>query len=313
MQHIVIKGWPTHIEKHRLKVCRWTHAFRERRKQGISHPIHDFLFVYYRFSSAKLEEWHPGYGTSLLVTEESPALPHHLTSDAYQVEGNVLSCNLDRLHPKTGRRIKWTVDMLKQTQERRGNYSCFGLHEWAMVYQGQEIRHEKTTKLRLSQSEIDEVVRSRPLTCTHFDAFRFFAESARPMNKIQPTLDDRPQREQPACIHANMDLYKWAFKAMPWIGSELLFDCFLMAIKAREIDMRASPYDLQEYGDYPPIRIETLEGRTEYESLQKEIAAQASPLRAELIRRLETILEVCEAKPKTVSSVTQSLQQEKQT
>ena len=46
--------------------------------------------------------------------------------------------------------------------------------------------------------------------------------------------------------------------------------------------MRASPYDLAEYG-YEPIKIETPEGRTEYETMQREISRQSIPLRQQLI------------------------------
>ena len=46
-----------------------------------------------------------------------------------------------------------------------------------MAYQGGpygQQGHEGTLPLRVTQKCIDEVVQSRPLVCTHFDAFRFF-------------------------------------------------------------------------------------------------------------------------------------------
>ncbi|NIP97292.1 MAG: 3-methyladenine DNA glycosylase, partial [Akkermansiaceae bacterium] len=58
---------------------------------------------------------------------------------------------------------------------------------------------------------------------------------------MQPDLWSREANEQPGCIHANMDLYKWTAKALPWAGSDLLWDCFELALRAREVDMRASP------------------------------------------------------------------------
>ena len=73
-----------------------------------------------------------------------------------------------------------------------------------------------------------------------------------------------------------MDLYKWASKCMPWVGSDLLWQCFQLALKARELDMRASPYDLSEYG-YEPVKIETPEGRAEYETLQRQISQSPTP------------------------------------
>jgi hypothetical protein len=46
--------------------------------------------------------------------------------------------------------------------------------------------------------------------------------------------------------------------------------------------MRASPYDLSRLG-FAPIRIETAEGRAEYETCQRDFAARSQPLRARLI------------------------------
>jgi hypothetical protein len=86
-----------------------------------------------------------------------------------------------------------------------------------------------------------------------------------------------------------MDLYKWAAKCMPWIGTDLLLDCFESAMKLRKIDMRASPYDLTRWG-LDPIRIETPEGRAEYETAQRHLAQQAAPLRNRLIDSIESVL-----------------------
>ena len=41
-----------------------------------------------------------------------------------------------------------------------------------------------------------------------------------------------------------MDLFKYAYQLYPFISSELLRECLLLAISARKIDMRASPYDV---------------------------------------------------------------------
>ena len=56
-------------------------------------------------------------------------------------------------------------------------------------------------------------------------------------------------------------------------------DCLELAADARELDMRASPYDLRDYG-FEPIAIETPAGRAEYVRAQQDIAERAAPLRA---------------------------------
>jgi hypothetical protein len=87
-----------------------------------------------------------------------------------------------------------------------------------------------------------------------------------------------------------MDLYKWCYKLSPLIDSELLLDCLELAAAAREIDMRASPYDLRGYG-YAPIAVEHASGRAEYVRCQKAIAARAAPLRATLLAQCDLLLQ----------------------
>ena len=135
--------------------------------------------------------------------------------------------------------------------------------------------------LRLGQDGTDEVVRTHQIRCTHYDAFRFFTAPARPRNLLQPNLDSRPDLEQPGCLHASMDLYKWAYKLLPAVPSELLVDCFVLARQIRELDMRASPYDLTDLG-YLPVRIETVAGKAEYVAAQRDFAARAQVLRRRL-------------------------------
>ena len=66
---------------------------------------------------------------------------------------------------------------------------------------------------------------------------------------------------------------------------ELVADCFALAVEVRELDMRASPYDLRDRG-YAPVRIETPEGKAEYVAAQRGFAARGAGLR-------ERLLEVC--------------------
>ena len=67
-------------------------------------------------------------------------------------------------------------DILRSSSTRQPVFSCYGLHEWAMLYKNNEKK--QSLQLRLPQEKIDEVVESVPLRCTHYDAFRFFEKSA---------------------------------------------------------------------------------------------------------------------------------------
>jgi hypothetical protein len=195
------------------------------------------------------------------------------------------------MREKDVHRLTWIRDLLQATAARPANLGCHGMHEWAMVYRGADVRHRETLPLRLPQAEIDRLVEDRPIACTHFDAFRFFSSTAKPLNRVQPTPENRDALEQPGCIHANMDLYKWAYKSMPWVGSDLLWRSFELAVDLRSLDMRASPYDVHSLG-YEPVPVETEAGRARYREEQRALAERARTLREDLIRALGDVLDV---------------------
>jgi hypothetical protein len=66
------------------------------------------------------------------------------------------------------------------------------------------------------------------------------------------------------------------------VPGELLLDTFELARDIRELDMRASPYDLTEWG-YAPVRIETAEGKADYVRRQREFAERGNALRLRLL------------------------------
>ena len=121
----------------------------------------------------------------------------------------------------------------------------------------------------------------------------------RPLNEIKPAPARAAQREleQPGCVHANMDLFRWCCKLFPFGSSELLADTLELALEARVLDMRASPYDLAAYAgdgggfDATPVAIEHESGREEYRRIQASIAHRAVPLRARLIEEIDGCLE----------------------
>ena len=73
--------------------------------------------------------------------------------------------------------------------------------------------------------------------------------------------------EQPACLHSNMDLLKWAWKLGPLLNSDLLCDVLEVALEARRVDVAASPYDASAFLA-ESIRIETEEGRRIYKKVR---------------------------------------------
>ena len=113
--------------------------------------------------------------------------------------------------------IAFVADLLRATARRPAQLNCFGLHEWAMVYRSAEVRHGGVP-LRLGAAGTDTVVEAEvagPLRCSHFDAFRFFTPEAAPRNVGSPSRATQQDWEQPGCLHANMDLYKWSLQVEP--------------------------------------------------------------------------------------------------
>jgi len=276
-------AWQARAREHLERVQRWTGPRRERRSRHEQHPVYDFLFQYYMYSAGKLEDWHPSPGEALA---DSPEGRERFGPPLYLASDGLIRRDLSTLTEEERDRRRATVKLLAATEERPANFGCYGVHEWAMVYGGHDIRHTEIAPLRLPQEAVDGFVESRPVVCSHFDAFRFFAPDAKPLNRMELDYPTRHEVEQPGCVHANMDLYRWAYESMPWVGSELLWETFELAVDLRVLDMQASPYDLRDFG-MEPVRVETNEGKDEYRLRQRMFSERAAVLRLKLIEVLD--------------------------
>jgi hypothetical protein len=265
--------WRARRTAHESRVDGWLAGHLARRRSGTRHPVEDFLFTYYSYRPAQLRRWHPGHGVAM---EGATGFGPAYTRDG---AGRVVLDTAALLDRRRGS-IDWIHRLLVATADRPAHFGCFGMHEWAMVYRQAETRHGQP--LRLGSRGTSAVVEELTVRCSHFDAFRFFTPPARPLNVLQPTRDTQADHEQPGCLHANMDVYRWAYKLSPLIPSELVADCFALAREIRALDMRASPYDLTGLG-FAPIRVETPEGRAEYVRCQRAFADRAAILRRRLI------------------------------
>ena len=283
---LTVADWREQQRVHEARVDVWIQPHRERAARGEKHPVEDFLFSYYSFRAAWLRRWHPGPD---VILAGEPA-EEFLRWSEYEKTDDGVQLRASALPEKRKTFVAWLRDYLQATGSRSAFFGCFGWHEWAMVYRQspEEVRHN-TQPLRFDAKTIAEIVENGPGCCTHFDAFRFFTEPARPLNHHQPTRETVKALDQRGCLHVNMDLYKWASKLSPYCPSELMADCFALARDIREIDMRASPYDLQHLG-YEAIKIETVPGRSEYEHAQREFARRSEPLRQRLIALCDRLL-----------------------
>lgn len=288
LQRLERPQWRELEAAHEAAVDELTGDHLERRRTGRSHPIEDFLFVYYRYRPAQLRRWHPGAG--VLLAGDDPSSRGSWPYYTHDADGTFL--DLEAYLAKRGDTVRFVHDLLVATESRPPRLSCFGLHEWAMVHglQPGEKRHE-SLPLRLTQEQTDAVVESSTIRCSHFDAFRFFTPTSRPMNTLCPARETQVENEQPGCLHATMDLYKWATKLGPAVPGSLLLDTFRLARRARELDMQASPYDVSDLG-YAAIPVETPEGRAAYAIEQRAIIDLAAPIRARMIAVCADLLAV---------------------
>ncbi len=271
--------WREQARMHSVQLLPVVVAQRDRRARAQLHPVIDFLFTYYSFRPGQLMQWSPGHGVVLENARDE------FSSRRYWVsEGGKAWLSPAAMSGRQRREVFWIHELLKAVTQRRANFGCYGLHEWAMVYRqpASAVRHAGFP-LRLSEKEVAEFVDSQSLCCSHYDAFRFFTREVQPRNNLCPTLENRIETEQPGCLHTNMDLYKWSYKLSPWISSGILRDAFFLAMEIRELDMRASPYELSSLG-YDPIPVETVDGRVVYEREQRRFALKAEPIRERLLQ-----------------------------
>lgn len=280
--------WRARIRAHQERVDAWIKPHLQRRRQGQRHPVEDFLFDYYPYSTGKLRRWHPGPGVVLAGSVDSVLqIPGHVVIDGRtQLTWASLP---DHQRTRLAREVHAVRRLMTATASRPPRLGCFGLHEWAMVLgqSAEQVRHAGWP-LRVSPTQIRTTIDEVGLSCTHFDAFRFFTDEARPRNPLVLTRASQVETDQPGCLHANMDLYKWSIRLSPLLPSEWIADAFDLARRIRHLDMQGAPYDLAALG-VAPLPLETPEGRAEFARRQRAHAEEARVLRDRLLRHLNML------------------------
>ncbi len=150
---------------HRARVEELIGPYLRQRAAGSKHPVIDFLFTYYGHKPAQLRRWHPGFGVALENAHEyaNSRGYRHVRPDA----GGAPAWTADPAFVARRRdTIEFVAKLLRATGSRAPQLSCFGLHEWAMVYRSDDVRHSQVP-LRLGRTGTDAVVESMPLRCTH--------------------------------------------------------------------------------------------------------------------------------------------------
>lgn len=273
---LTAETWRAQREAYLQRVGPWADDRVRRSRQHKRHPVYDFMFEYYSFRPAHLLRWTPGFGVTLAGASKRDVEWEQFSFTEFGLALQAQAFSAHRISY-----LRWCIEYLATVSERAPLYSCYGLHEWAMVYKSEKPRYS-SIPCRLGSAGTDQLVEELPIRCTHYDAYRFFTKEAMPLNRTDLDREQVVSNDQPACLHVNMDNYKFAYKIAPFCPSEVLGDAFVLALAAREIDMRASPYDLTAFG-VKPIKIETIDGRAEYVDLQKELFLQGQAVRKKLL------------------------------
>ena len=264
--------WRARAAAHEARVDALVADHLERRRDGVPHPVHDFLFTYYSFRPAQLRRWHSGYGVVLAGREADAVTPADVAAKRPLVES---------IHA-----------LLAATSARPANFGCFGMHEWAMVYRQSpdEVRHS-AWPLRLGPAGTDAVVESHRIACSHFDAFRFFTDGPAAQHPLpRRSRPARPSSSRRACMPA------WTSTSAPsgcrpWSPSELVADCFELARDIRRSTCAPRPTTSPtsastRSASRPPRASRSTPPRS------VAFAERGAPLRARLVEACETLLAV---------------------
>ena len=279
-----------------------------------ANPVYNFLSQYYNVRGTKgirrLARWSPGLDVLLEGATQQDIVSGGVSSRA---------CNTSMLTKKglalcpEGATYKsrdfvassepaayiWNHSLLCRTQQNPIVLNCFGMHEWAMVYQPDHrpafsAKYQSALRFRLSQADVNSVVESNELRCSHLDALRMFSPAAQQLpnqfgNIGSKTRESQTSIEQAACVHSSLDLFRFAWKLSPFCSSGIVMDCLEMALKARRVDVAAGPYDCLEYG-IDPILVETEQGKREYRNRQIQLMKEGKTVRDALIAQYEGLI-----------------------
>jgi hypothetical protein len=171
MEFLSEKIWLPREKSHHQRLHHHLCSYLEDRQANRKHPIRDFLFDYYSFRPSHLLRWSPGPEVKL----EGPSALKFLARKEFRLNTEphpTVSLNPTLISERRYESLQWIHSLLQATVQRPPQFGCFGLHEWAMVYQTDQVRHQ-SQPLRLSPEKIAATLEEAKIHCSHFDAFRF--------------------------------------------------------------------------------------------------------------------------------------------
>jgi hypothetical protein len=232
------------------------------------HPVFNFLRSYYNVRGVKgvraLARWAPPQPSRTVLLEgatgdDLAAGTLHRRGASVVPGGVEYSAHsfFNGRPAAAAEPYRWSRALLAHTQAAEPVLHCYGLHEWAMLYQPDGSRlppsasFQADLPLRVSRATLNAAIERKGTACTHVDALRFFAPAAQGHNQFgdvapagaapglspcagggcagggggdrgcagphEPLRSQQLALEQPGCVHAHMDLLKLALKLGPHV------------------------------------------------------------------------------------------------
>ena len=124
-------GWKHERDRHIRRINSILGDYLIKKEHQVKNPILDFLFEYYTFRPGLLIRWSPGYQMTL----EKMAFKD--IEDLVEIRCLPDGMRIDPSAFPTHRvaSLDWVIQLIEVTMSRAPSFGCFGMHEWAMVYQ----------------------------------------------------------------------------------------------------------------------------------------------------------------------------------
>src|SRR5438067_3985712 len=140
--------WRTRLAQHVERLSPFANERLERMARREKDPVRDFLFEYYAYRPAQLLRWSPGVDVFL----ENASRADLQWNDFESMHGGLV-LTAESFPVQRREFARWALQYLEGIAGRPPQFGCFGLHEWAMAYRTDDIRHAKTP-LRVSPQTI---------------------------------------------------------------------------------------------------------------------------------------------------------------
>ena len=208
MEVLAEEVWRARRTAHERRVDELDHAAPRTAAARREAPVEDFLFDYYSYRPGQLRRWHPGAG----VTLSGESAHEYLRQPGYVETPDGITLDVDAFLARRGDTVRWVHDLLRRTAERPATsaVSACTSGRWSKAASRRRTAQRLATTSHAREAGRDRRGARRPVQPLRRVPFLHRAGAA--ANVLRPARETQHELEQGGCLHANMDLYKWAYK-----------------------------------------------------------------------------------------------------